>query len=60
VTPFELSWGEYLGASGTAGVATAIFTNPIWVVKTRMLVTNRSSEGSYRGLLRIFFFGEVN
>ncbi|WFD35270.1 mitochondrial FAD carrier protein flx1 [Malassezia cuniculi] len=37
---YQLSAGEYLGAATTSGVVTAIMTNPIWVVKTRMFVTS--------------------
>lgn len=31
---------------------TAVLTNPIWVVKTRILASERSAQGAYRG-----FFG---
>lgn len=37
---YKLSAGEYLGAATTSGVITAVLTNPIWVVKTRMFVTS--------------------
>ena len=60
VNVHELSSLEYLGASGTAGVATAICTNPIWVVKTRMLSTAKSSVGSYRGLTGELNVGDSN
>jgi len=46
----ELSSGDYFLASGLAGIATAILTNPIWVIKTRMLSTARNTPGAYRGI----------
>ncbi|KAI9841973.1 MAG: hypothetical protein M1838_003333, partial [Thelocarpon superellum] len=46
----QLSSLEYLGASGIAGALTAILTNPIWVIKTRMLATGRASPGAYSSL----------
>ena len=32
------------------GALTALCTNPIWVVKTRMLSTSKETPGAYRGL----------
>lgn len=48
----ELSSGDYFAASGLAGVLTAVLTNPIWVIKTRMLSTARNSPGAYRSTLQ--------
>lgn len=42
---------DYLAASGTAGFLSAVLTNPIWVVKTRMLTTTATQSGAYRGLV---------
>lgn len=46
----ELSSSDYFLASGTSGVLTAVFTNPIWVIKTRMLSTARDAPGAYRSI----------
>jgi hypothetical protein len=32
------------------GAITAFFTNPFWVVKTRMCATDRTDPGAYKGL----------
>ena len=34
----------------SVGGLTALFTNPIWVVKTRMLSTSKDTPGAYRGI----------
>lgn len=47
----QLSTVDYLTASSISGTLTAILTNPIWVVKTRMLSTPASSSGAYPSLL---------
>jgi len=46
-----LNAGGYLLAAAAAGAATAVCTNPIWVVKTRMLATERGGQDAYSGLL---------
>ncbi|KAG6375027.1 mitochondrial carrier domain-containing protein [Boletus reticuloceps] len=47
---FRLSAGGYLTCSAEASAATAIMTNPIWVVKVRMFTTRADDPKSYRGL----------
>ncbi|KAL1963190.1 hypothetical protein VTN77DRAFT_8623 [Rasamsonia byssochlamydoides] len=42
-----LGASEYFLASGAAGLFTAILTNPIWVIKTRMLSTGSRTPGAY-------------
>ncbi|KAJ5752351.1 hypothetical protein N7520_009268 [Penicillium odoratum] len=38
---------DYFLASGTAGALTSLLTNPIWVIKTRMLSTGSRFPGAY-------------
>ncbi|KAL4989052.1 mitochondrial carrier domain-containing protein [Aspergillus falconensis] len=38
---------DYFIASGSAGIITSILTNPVWVIKTRMLATGSLSPGAY-------------
>ncbi|KAF8131186.1 mitochondrial carrier domain-containing protein [Boletus edulis] len=47
---FRLSAGGYLTCSAQASAATAIMTNPIWVIKVRMFTTRADDPKSYRGL----------
>lgn len=46
----DLSGSDYFLASGGAGVITAVLTNPIWVIKTRMLSTARNTPGAYKSI----------
>ena len=48
----ELRSGDYFVASGLAGVLTAVLTNPIWVIKTRMLSTARNTPGAYTSTIQ--------
>lgn len=41
----------YLAAGATSGFLTAILTNPIWVIKTRIMSTSSSAKGSYNSTL---------
>jgi solute carrier family 25 folate transporter 32 len=38
---------DYFVASGIAGMFTQVLTNPIWVLKTRMISSDRSAVGAY-------------
>ncbi|KAM0719055.1 hypothetical protein Q7P37_004960 [Cladosporium fusiforme] len=46
----RLNSSDYFLASGSSGILTAVTTNPIWVIKTRMLSTARNSPGAYRSI----------
>lgn len=47
----QLDSSEYLFSSAAAGLLTSICTNPIWVVKTRMLTTYRGENLAYSNFL---------
>ncbi|GJN89704.1 hypothetical protein Rhopal_002691-T1 [Rhodotorula paludigena] len=51
----KLNAGQHLLASATSGVITAVITNPLWVVKTRMFTTTASQSQAYRGVLHGLF-----
>lgn len=42
---------KYFTASTLAGISTSVLTNPIWVVKTRMLSTSNRATNSYKSAL---------
>ncbi|PNS17566.1 hypothetical protein CAC42_8109 [Sphaceloma murrayae] len=46
----RLSSSDYFLASGASGILTAVFTNPIWVIKTRMLSTGKNAPGAYQSI----------
>lgn len=43
----KLSAGQHLLAASESGAITAMMTNPIWVVKTRMFTTTRSGQSIF-------------
>ncbi|KAI9149248.1 Mitochondrial folate transporter/carrier [Paramyrothecium foliicola] len=42
---------DYFVASALAGAATTVLTNPVWVIKTRMLSSDRGAAGAYPSML---------
>jgi solute carrier family 25 folate transporter 32 len=47
----QLTSLDYLSASAGAGLLSAVLTNPIWVIKTRMLSTSATQTGAYTGMM---------
>jgi solute carrier family 25 (mitochondrial folate transporter), member 32 len=47
----QLTSVDYLTASSASGALSAIITNPVWVVKTRMLSTSATQAGAYPGMI---------
>ncbi|KAF5133316.1 Mitochondrial FAD carrier protein FLX1 [Metarhizium anisopliae] len=45
------SAADYFLASALAGASTSVLTNPIWVLKTRMLSSDKGSAGAYPSML---------
>ena len=45
LTPFD-----YFVASGVSGILITMSTNPIWVLKTRMLSSDKGTEGAYESM----------
>ena len=45
LTPFD-----YFVASGISGILITLSTNPIWVLKTRMLSSDKGTEGAYESM----------
>ncbi|KAF4473078.1 FAD carrier FLX1 [Fusarium albosuccineum] len=45
------SAGDYFVASAMAGASTAALTNPVWVLKTRMVSSDRGAQGAYPSMI---------
>lgn len=42
---------NYFTSSTSAGITTSLLTNPIWVLKTRILGTMKNEQGAYKSVL---------
>ncbi|VEU22517.1 DEKNAAC103380 [Brettanomyces naardenensis] len=47
----NLNSGQYLLCAFGAGWTTSLATNPIWVIKTRMISTSRATPGAYTSII---------
>ncbi|KAL7625650.1 mitochondrial FAD carrier protein flx1 [Parahypoxylon ruwenzoriense] len=47
IASVSLTPQDYFVASGVAGIITQVLTNPIWVMKTRMLSSDKGAAGAY-------------
>lgn len=47
---YRTSAGQHLLAAAEASTITALMTNPIWVVKTRIFATPKNDPQAYSGL----------
>jgi solute carrier family 25 folate transporter 32 len=50
----KLTSVDFLCSSASAGVLTAVLTNPLWVIKTRMLSLPASATGAYPSMVAGF------
>jgi solute carrier family 25 folate transporter 32 len=46
----SLTPADYFLASGLSGTIITLTTNPLWVLKTRMLSSDKGTEGAYEGM----------
>ncbi|AAS53046.1 AER366Wp [Eremothecium gossypii ATCC 10895] len=46
----------YMLAAGSSGIATAVLTNPIWVIKTRIMATSRAGpyKSTFDGVYKLY------
>lgn len=50
----NLSSGNYFVASSAAAVVTVLFTNPLWMIKTRLCMQKPGELSNYNGLIDAF------
>ncbi|RDW89312.1 mitochondrial carrier protein-like protein [Coleophoma cylindrospora] len=47
---YKLGWSDHFVASGSSGLLIAVGTAPIWVLKTRIVTTDKGSDGAYTSM----------